>query len=121
MPGVVTGKGQLIQGEFLYEGNKDGAPIPAQIASKLRGKNFSSFGAFRRRLWQLISRNPLFENQFGLGDLLVMRRGLALLVDPDERIGGRIKYEIHHVKRIADRGGVYDVDNLRIVSAKIAC
>ena len=118
MPGVVTGKGQLIQGQFLYEGNREGAPIPAQIASELRGKKFSSFGEFRRRLWQLIGRSPLFENQFGLGDLLIMRRGLAPLADPDERIGAKIKYEIHHVKRIADGGGVYDVDNLRIVSPK---
>ncbi|WP_414156407.1 S-type pyocin domain-containing protein [Pseudomonas sp. BNK-30] len=118
MPGVVTGKGQLIQGQFLYEGNREGAPIPAQIASELRGKKFSSFGEFRRRLWQLIGRSPLFENQFGLGDLLIMRRGLAPLADPDERIGAKIKYEIHHVKRIVDGGGVYDVDNLRIVSPK---
>ncbi|QHG66819.2 S-type pyocin domain-containing protein [Pseudomonas putida] len=118
MPGVVSGKGQLIQGEFLYDGNREGAPIPAQIASKLRGKKYSSFGAFRRRLWQLIGRSPIFEKQFQLGDLLIMRRGLALLADPDERVGGRIKYEIHHVKRIADGGGVYDVDNMRIMSPK---
>jgi len=118
MPGVVSGKGQLIQGQFLYDGNREGAPIPAQIATKMRGKRYSSFGAFRRRLWQLIGRSPAFEAQFELGELLTMRRGLALVVDPDERVGGRIKYEIHHIERIADGGGVYDVDNMRIVSPK---
>ncbi|WAB97165.1 S-type pyocin domain-containing protein [Pseudomonas putida] len=118
MPGVVTGKGRLIQGQFLYEGNREGAPIPAQIASKLRGKKFSSFGAFRRRLWQLIGRSPLFEGQFDLGELLIMRRGLAPPVRKNERVGQRWKFEIHHIKRIVDGGAVYDVENMTILSPK---
>lgn len=118
MAGEVVGKGELIKGEFLYEGNREGAPIPMQIASKMRGKKYSSWNAYRRRLWQLIGRSALFEGQFELGDLLIMRRGLAPLAEPDEQVGGRIKYEIHHIKKIADGGDVYDVDNMRIISPK---
>lgn len=118
MPGVVKGKGQLITGTLLTAGNREGVPIPQQIASKLRGKKFSSWAAFRRRLWQTIGRSPLFENEFEPAELLSMRRGLAPLAELDERVGKKIKYEIHHVKRIADGGDVYDIDNLRIVSPK---
>lgn len=118
MPGVVKGKGQLITGTFLTAGNREGVPIPQQIASKLRGKRFSSWAAFRRRLWQTIGRSPLFENEFEPAELLSMRRGLAPLAELDERLGKKIKYEIHHVERIADGGDVYDIDNLRIVSPK---
>lgn len=118
MPGVVKGKGQLITGTFLTAGNREGVPIPQQVASKLRGKKYSSWAAFRRRLWQTIGRSPLFESEFMPAELLSMRRGLAPLAELDERVGKKIKYEIHHVKRIADGGDVYDIDNLRIVSPK---
>jgi hypothetical protein len=118
LPGVVSGKGQLIQGEFLYDGNREGAPIPAQIASKLRGKKFSSFGAFRRRLWQLIGRSPLFEKQFTLADLLAMRRGLAPVAQKSEQVGSRRKFEIHHMTSIHNGGAVYDVENMLILAPK---
>lgn len=118
MPGVVSGKGQLIQGQFLYDGNREGAPIPAQIASKMRGKRYSSFGAFRRRLWQLIGRSPLFESQFDLAELLIMRRGLAAPARKNERVGRRVKFEIHHIRRISEGGAVYDVDNMIIMSPR---
>ena len=40
-PGVVTGKGEDIFGIWLAGAGKDlGAPIPSQIADKLRGKEF---------------------------------------------------------------------------------
>ncbi|HCU1305082.1 TPA: HNH endonuclease, partial [Klebsiella pneumoniae] len=29
------------------------------------------------------------------------------------------KYEIHHIKPIEEGGGVYDIDNLRIVTPKL--
>lgn len=118
MPGVVKGKGQLITGTFLTAGSREGVPIPQQVASKLRGKKFSSWAAFRRRLWQTIGRSPLFENEFTPAELQIMRRGLAPFAELDEVVGKNIKYEIHHVIRIADGGDVYDVDNLRIISPK---
>ena len=118
MPGVVKGKGQLITGTFLTAGNREGVPIPQQIASKLRGKKFSSWGAFRRRLWQLVGRSPLFEGQFSQAELLEMRRGLAPHARFKETVGARKKYEIHHLKRIADGGEVYDVDNMVILAPK---
>lgn len=66
----------------------------------------------------MIGRSPLFEGQFDLGDLLVMRRGLALVANDNEQVGSRVKYEIHHVQKIDDGGDVYDVDNVRILSPR---
>ncbi|WP_343598409.1 S-type pyocin domain-containing protein [Pseudomonas sp.] len=118
MAGEVEGEGKLIDGELLHDGNREGAPIPMQIASELRGQKFSSWNAYRRRLWQLIGRSPLFEGQFDRVDRALMLRGLAPYASKAEWIGGRIKYEIHHVKPISDGGGVYDNDNLVIISPK---
>jgi hypothetical protein len=30
----------------------DGAPVPSQIADKLRGKTFGSFDSFRQAFWK---------------------------------------------------------------------
>ncbi|WP_413081246.1 HNH endonuclease signature motif containing protein [Yersinia vastinensis] len=35
-----------------------------------------------------------------------------------EHVGGREKYEIHHVNPINGGGAVYDIDNLRVVTPK---
>ena len=34
------------------------------------------------------------------------------------RVGGRVKYELHHVDEIQHGGEVYNVDNLRVVTPK---
>ncbi|WP_426809533.1 S-type pyocin domain-containing protein [Pseudomonas sp. WOUb67] len=116
--GEVVGKGELIKGEFLYEGNREGAPVPMQIASKMRGRTVSSWNAYRRQLWRLIGRSSLFEGQFDEASHAQMLRGLAPFAPEAEWVGGRTKYEIHHIKFISEGGGVYDNDNLVIVSPK---
>ncbi|MGR6547778.1 S-type pyocin domain-containing protein [Pseudomonas plecoglossicida] len=118
MPGVVTGKGELTEGHLLVEGNEKGRGIPEGIANEMRGRKFRDFGAFRIEFWMLLSNSQEFSAQFDHGDIMMMRRGLAPLALPNERVGGRVKYEIHHKQRIADGGGVYDIDNMVILSPK---
>jgi hypothetical protein len=49
LPGKVTGKGQPVGEGWLNNAGQDlGAPIPSQIADKLRGREFANFDAFRR-------------------------------------------------------------------------
>lgn len=47
-----------------------------------------------------------------------MRRGIAPLARKSEQLGSRRKFEIHHRKRLADGGAVYDVENMIILSPK---
>ncbi len=35
-----------------------------------------------------------------------------------EHIGGRTKYELHHIKPISQDGAVYGIDNLRVLTPK---
>lgn len=119
LPGIVAGKGEVVNGTWFGEGNAQGSAIPAEIANELRGKEFSNFGAFRRALWQTISRSPTIAEQFGLGSIMSMRRGFSPIAPESEQVGGRIKYEIHHKIRIADGGAVYDIDNMIILSPKL--
>ncbi|MGC6388359.1 HNH endonuclease signature motif containing protein [Ewingella sp. S1.OA.A_B6] len=53
---------------------------------------------------------------------VITRRPLrkdTLLSPPEaEQVGGRTRYELHHITRIKDGGAVYDVDNIEILTPK---
>lgn len=118
MPGEVSGEGRVIEGNLFVDGNERGVGIPAQIASELRGKRFSTFGRFRNSFWKLVASDPEFAGQFDSRSLHLMSKGYAPLAPRNERIGARSKYEIHHVSAIAEGGAVYDVDNMVILSPR---
>ncbi|GLR08028.1 hypothetical protein COO59_07120 [Mixta theicola] len=119
MPGVVTGKGEAVGDKWLHKaGEGTGAPVPEQIANKLRGREFASFDAFRRAFWLEVGKDPGLAQQFNKGNLVGMQDGLAPFPPRGEQVGGRDKYEIHHIKPIVELGAVYDVDNLGVVSPK---
>ncbi|PCE69340.1 S-type pyocin domain-containing protein [Salinivibrio sp. YCSC6] len=117
--GVVTGNGEDITGRWLEKASEDlGAPIPSQIADKLRGKEFSSFDAFRKAFWTEVASDKELAEQFNGTNLNTMKNGRAPFCRKRERVGGRVKYEIHHVDEIQHGGEVYNVDNLKVVSPK---
>ncbi|MGP2544962.1 colicin-like bacteriocin tRNase domain-containing protein [Yersinia sp. 2541 StPb PI] len=118
-PGEVTGRGQQVAGVWLAEAGKGlGAPIPVQIADKLRGRKFSSFGEFRRALWLEISKDPTLSEQFKSGNLGNIKNGKAPSPRESEQVGGRVKHELHHVQPISKGGAVYDIDNIRVLTPK---
>ncbi|SUP86827.1 colicin/pyocin immunity family protein [Yersinia pseudotuberculosis] len=118
-PGVVTGHGERITGIWLAGAGKDmGAPIPAQIADKLRGRRFSHFGRFRAAFWREVANDPELVGQFKPNNVSLMKKGLSPHPVLSEKVGGRDTFEIHHVNSIKSGGAVYDVDNLRVATPK---
>lgn len=114
-PGVVTGQGQDVTGIWLAgAGVGQGAPIPTQIANELRGREFSSFDAFRNAFWKAVAANPGLCQQLNEDNLERVQSGNAPIVRDRDSVGKRSSFELHHVERIADGGAVYDVDNLRV-------
>ncbi|CNG74247.1 colicin/pyocin immunity family protein [Yersinia enterocolitica] len=119
-PGEVTGQGEWIFGIWLAEAGKEqGAAIPAQIADKLRGMKFSSFDRFREVFWREVANDPELAGQFNLRNIAFLKRGYAPYPQGKNQVGGRTKFELHHVVPIKDGGEVYDMDNLRIVTPKL--
>ncbi|HDL7739087.1 TPA: S-type pyocin domain-containing protein [Yersinia enterocolitica] len=119
-PGEVTGQGEWILGIWLAEAGKEqGAAIPAQIADKLRGREFSSFDRFREAFWREVANDPELAGQFNLRNIAFLKRGYAPYPQGKNQVGGRTKFELHHVVPIKDGGEVYDMDNLRIVTPKL--
>ncbi|NQD94861.1 pyocin [Pseudomonas sp. CrR25] len=118
-PGVVTGQGQDVTGIWLAGASVGlGAPIPTQIADRLRGREFSRFDDFREAFWTEVAADPELSSQFSAANRRVMRAGSSPFVQDTEAVGGRKVHELHHVDRIADGGAVYDVDNLRVNTPK---
>ncbi|WP_085707545.1 S-type pyocin domain-containing protein [Pseudomonas sp. B35(2017)] len=115
MPGTVTGIGEDVPGMWLAgAGTGIGAPVPTRIADKLRGREFSSFDAFRKAFWQAVRDDPDLFNQFNKDAQDRLMSGNAPAVRNREAVGIRGVFELHHLERVADGGAVYDVDNLRV-------
>lgn len=118
-PGIASGSGELVSGNWLGAiDTAEGAPIPMQIADRLRGMEFSSFKAFRRAFWKAVANEQLLMDHFTQLNKIDMRDGWSPSALPSEQVGGRKKYEIHHIKPISEGGSVYDVDNFRVLMPK---
>ncbi|WP_277760624.1 S-type pyocin domain-containing protein [Pseudomonas sp. A34-9] len=118
-PGFASGIGQPVSGNWLgAAATPQGAPIPMQIADKLRGREFSSFRAFRRAFWKAVGNEKALFDQFSRLNKTDLRDGLAPSATPSEQAGKRKKFEIHHIKPISEGGAVYDVTNLTVLTPK---
>ncbi|GAA3523271.1 hypothetical protein GCM10022393_42600 [Aquimarina addita] len=92
--------------------------FPKRIADKLKGRKFKDFNEFRTEFWKTIADDPELFNQFGRASKSEMLKGNSPFALQTQQVGGRIKYELHHKTPIHDGGGVYDIDNLVIVSPR---
>ncbi len=118
-PGIATGIGQPVSGNWLGAASTlEGAPIPEQIADRLRGREFSNFNAFRRAFWKAVAKEQSLVAQFTTINRTDIRRGLSPSTRFSEQVGGRKKIEIHHIKPINEGGSVYDMTNLTLLTPK---
>ncbi|EAN0886514.1 colicin-D [Salmonella enterica] len=119
LPGKVTGKGQGTGENWLNDADKGtGVPIPSRIADKLRGREFANFDAFRKALWTEVGKDPELLKQFRESNKRNLMKSYSPFPVPSEQVGGRIRFELHHIKRVTDGGAVYDIDNIRVVTPK---
>ena len=128
LPGVVTGRGvPLSPGtrwlDMSVSNNGNGAPIPAHIADKLRGREFKTFDEFREALWLEVSQDPELIAQFSSGNQTRIKQGLTAKAPIDGWYYGPKeivkKFQIHHRVAVEYGGSVYDIDNLRIVTPRL--
>jgi hypothetical protein len=115
-PGVTSGSGTKLEGPWL-SGNTE-ASIPAQVADLLRGRTFSTFDEFRRALWKAVASVPELASEFSAESLARVRVGLAPMAPRGERGRCSEVFNLHHPRRIADGGEVYDVDNMMVVTPR---
>ncbi|ABA77134.1 S-type pyocin domain-containing protein [Pseudomonas fluorescens] len=118
-PGVASGVGQAVSGNWLGSASQgEGAPVPAQIADQLRGREFRNFRAFREAFWKAVADDSELVSQFNNSSAFEMKNGRAPFVRKIDRVGGQVKFELHHSVYISRGGEVMDVDNVRVVTPK---
>ncbi|MGE7966555.1 S-type pyocin domain-containing protein [Pseudomonas sp. NPDC089918] len=118
-PGTAIGWGSDASEVWLGDDARGkGAPIPSHIADQLRWQEFRNFHGFRRAFWKAVAADAELSSQFKTIDLILMQKGKAPFASPNDRNGGRVKFEIHHIFEVAQGGGVYDMDNLLVMTPK---
>lgn len=116
--GLVTAIGKDITGSWLEKASEGlDSPVPLEVVNKLRRKEFSSFYVFRKAFWRAIGDTELVS-QFTPNNQELIRQGFAPFTRFKDQVGGRQKYEIHHKVEIQHGGGVYELDNIGIVTPK---
>lgn len=113
--GTVVGGENLTNPAKAMQNNGDRGVIPKDVADQLRGKTFKNFDEFRESFWKAFS-NTSYANEFNAGNIANMANGHAPAAPTNLKHEGIFKYALHHLNPIAEGGGVYDLDNLIIVS-----
>jgi hypothetical protein len=90
--------------------------FPGQVAERLAGQKFSSFDDFRSTFWKTVADDPDLEQQFSPQNLALMQQGLAPRVVESQTYGSQTQYVLHHIQPINDGGGVYNMNDLVIVT-----
>lgn len=119
-PGVATGRGVPVEGDWLRRAVREGvgAPIPDRIAAKLAGHEFRDFRDFREAFWKEVARDEALAKEFSAANLARMQKGLAPGVAERDSAGKRIKHELDHIVPLKRGGPVYDVDNIQVMTPR---
>jgi hypothetical protein len=118
-PGVASGYGEPVSGNWMgTAATQEGAPIPEQIADKLRGREFSSFKAFRSEFWKAVASDPELSSHLSRLSKIETKKGLSAKAPSVDHVGKRTKYELHHLTPISEDGAVYDIDNIQLLTPK---
>ncbi|POP75848.1 HNH endonuclease [Pseudomonas syringae] len=119
IPGVASGYGEAVTATWLRGPTaSQPAPIPSSVAEKLRGRPFTSFDKLREAIWLEVPKDPELSRHLGELSRMEVSDKRAPLVRAADRVGKRVKYEIHHKQWISEGGAVYDLDNLVIMTPK---
>jgi hypothetical protein len=123
LPGKATGGHSLPlikEGDTWLRGTQSNAgKVPKQIADKLRDKEFTSWDHFRKSFWKEVANDPVLSKNFSNNDLYAMKtRGTAPVVEFEQQLGKIDSYILHHEQPIHAGGGLYNIDNLKIVTPR---
>jgi hypothetical protein len=118
-PGAATGGSSLpdVNGQWLRGSEGNAGKIPGQVARELQGREFESFDKFREAFWKEVSRHEELAGQFDKSGQTAMANGKAPFA-PSSQHHGQGRYVLHHVHPIQHGGGVYDLDNLVVVTPR---
>jgi hypothetical protein len=120
-PGLVTGGSDLpnIDGRWLKGSDGNLGIVPGQLTEQLSGQEFKSFDDFREAFWEQAAKDPGLASQFSKANQTRMSQGLAPIAPQTQHLGQQKSYILHHKTPIQHGGGVYNLDNIVIVTPRL--
>lgn len=120
-PGTATGGSTAsnIGGQWLRGSEGNFGTMPKQVANQLSGRNFKSFDEFRETFWRSVASDSNLASQFSRANQKRMAQGLAPVAPRSQQVGGQTSYILHHRTPIQHGGGVYDLDNIVVVTPRL--
>ena len=116
--GVVTGSGNGNVSRIMRGTQGNIGLIPQEVADKLSGRSFNNFNEFRSAFWKEIA-NSSYVGEFSTSNITRMSKGFAPKVAKSQQYGKLSSYVLHHKTPIHVGGGVYDLNNLVIVTPRM--
>lgn len=117
-PDVVTGSGNGNVSRMMRGTQGNIGLVTKEVANKLRKRSFNNFAEFRSAFWKEVA-NSSYAGEFSTSNITRMGKGLAPKVTKSQRYGKLSSYVLHHKTPIHVGGGVYDLDNLVIVTPRM--
>ncbi|ATZ13315.1 RHS domain-containing protein [Erwinia amylovora] len=117
-PGTASGEGSKIEGKWLRGTHGNAGLFPSSVADKLRGRQFKSFDDFRENVWKEVGNDSHLSQQFRPSNITRMKSGKAPISHNSQWNGKNKSYVLHHRTPIQHGGGIYDVDNLIVVTPR---
>lgn len=96
--------------------------VLGQVAEQLRGQSFNNFGEFREAFWKAVGNDAQLSSQFSTANVSRMQQGFAPYAIQSQWTGtvapSQMVYNIHHIRPVHQGGGLYDLDNIVIVTPR---
>ncbi|ROP31274.1 intein [Couchioplanes caeruleus] len=117
-PGIAGGRvaAPARGADWLQGTHGNAGRIPGQIAAQLHGRTFKSFDDFRQQFWKAVGNDSELGAGFSAQNVARMKAGNSPFVATSQQYGGGRNYVLHHVQPIQHGGGVYDMDNIVVVT-----
>ena len=98
--GVVTGIGQPATTDWWRSVSPtQGAAIPAQIGDQFRGREFKSFKAFDKAMWQTLGEHHLLASAFDEVNKKRIEQGFAPYAPKSTWVGEHREFELRYQER----------------------
>lgn len=118
-PGTASGGENKRNPKKMMHGSQGNIGIiPKQVADNLRGKQYENFDQFRQDIWREIG-NSEYAQEFAQHNIARMKKGLAPVAVAGQQYGKISSYVFHHKNPIHNGGGVYDFDNMIMLTPRM--
>jgi hypothetical protein len=122
MPGKALGKSRShikAGSKWLRGSHGNAGSVPGQIADKLHGRSFRNFNEFRSEFWKSAGNDPVLAKGWSRANISRMKKRKAPFSSPQQATGSSKSYHLHHKTPISRGGGVYDLDNIQVLTPRM--